>query len=415
MSDVSQDHPIQDEKKSSAPAETVPAVRSLRELIERVSGHAITSVESEGDAGLAEAMPFPFLALVGQTEMKLALLLCLVNPSVGGVLLVGPRGTGKTTAVRSLVDLLPQVPRSLCYYGCMPEDVESGGLDAVCPDCARKFALGEPLSVLDRVRLVDLPLNARLEDVVGGIDERLAVQDRTRIKRGLLAQADRNLLYVDEVNLLAGDLVNAILDAAAQGSYTVRRGPVSATYRSRFVLIGSMNPEEGKLRPQIMDRFGLRVVVRGLSGAADSDDCLEIYRRVHAYLQNPRRVVEQYMPETELARQEIQTARDLLPRVILPDSVARQGLSLIGDLHIDSLRAEITLFEAGRAHAALDSRLEVTAADLREVAPMALRMRRSVFMAEYFAGQDKEEIEMHTVLDRTLKLEKFDDPQPGGI
>jgi magnesium chelatase subunit I len=284
----------------------------------------------------------------------------------------------------------------------MPEDVESGGMDAVCPDCARKYAQGEPLSIMDRVRLVDLPLNARLEDVVGGLDERLVVHDRVRLKRGILAQADRNLLYVDEVNLLSGDLVNAILDAAAQGSYTVRRGPVSATYRSRFVLMGSMNPEEGKLRPQIMDRFGLRVVVRGLSGIADSDDCLEIYRRVHAYQQNPRQVVEQYTPETSLARDEIQTARNLLPRVTMPDSVARLGLNLIGDLHIDSLRAEITLFEAGRAYAALDGRLEVTPADLAEVAPMALRMRRSVFMAEYFAGQDKEETELHDVLAKTF-------------
>ena len=392
------------------PSDSTSQVRSLRELIERGSGRAIASVENESDAGLAEVLPFPFLALVGQTEMKLALLLCLVNPSVGGVLLVGPRGTGKTTAVRSLVDLLPQVPRSTCYYGCMPEDVETGGLDAICPDCARKYALGEPLSVIDRVRLVDLPLNARLEDVVGGLDERAAVHDRIRIKRGILAQADRNLLYVDEVNLLASDLVNAILDAAALGSYTVRRGPISATYRSRFVLIGSMNPEEGKLRPQIMDRFGLRVVVRGLSGVQDSDDCLEIYRRVHAYLQNPRQVVEQFAAETDLARREIQTARDLLPRVTLPDRMARLGLSLIGDLHIDSLRAEITLFEAGRAYAALDGRLEVTSTDIYEVAHMALRMRRSVFMTEYHAGQDNEEMELGAVLAKTLVDKSEDAP-----
>jgi magnesium chelatase subunit I len=397
-----QDQNSQDQEYPSPASDTTHQVRSLRELIERGTGRAIASVENEADAGLAEVLPFPFLALVGQTEMKLALLLCLVNPSVGGVLLVGPRGTGKTTAVRSLVDLLPQVPRSSCYYGCMPEDIETGGLDAVCPDCARKYALGEPLSVIDRVHLVDLPLNARLEDVVGGLDERAAVHDRIRLKRGILAQADRNLLYVDEVNLLASDLVNAILDAAAQGSYTVRRGPISATYRSRFVLIGSMNPEEGKLRPQIMDRFGLRVVVRGLSGVQDAEDCLEIYRRVHAYLQNPRRVVEQFAAETDLARHEIQTARDLLPRVTLPDNIARKGLDLIGELHIDSLRAEITLFEAGRAYAALDGRLEVTSSDLSEVAHMALRMRRSVFMTEYFAGQDIEETELGAVLAKAL-------------
>jgi magnesium chelatase subunit I len=414
LSDVGQGQPAKDQNDSNAPPGSAPAIRSLRELIERVSGHAITSVENEGDAGLAEVLPFPFLALVGQMQMKLALLLCLVNPAVGGVLLIGPRGTGKTTAVRSLVDLLPQVPRSLCYYGCMPEDVESSGIDAVCPDCARKYAQGEPLAVVDRVRLVDLPLNARIEDVVGGIDERLAVNDRVRLKRGILAQADRNLLYVDEVNLLSSDLVNAILDAAAQGSYTVRRGPVSATYRSRFVLIGSMNPEEGMLRPQIMDRFGLRVVVRGLSGAADSDDCLEIYRRVHAYQQNPRLVVEQYAPETNLANLEIQAARELLLRVKLPDSVARQGLRLIEDLHIDSLRAEITLFEASRAYAALDGRIEVTPADLSEVAPMALRMRRSVFMTEYFAVQDKEEEELRNVLTQTVSPDPPDKIQKPG-
>lgn len=197
-------------------------------------------------------------------DMKLSLLLGLINPAIGGVLLIGPRGTGKSTAVRSLVDLMPQVPRSLCHYGCLPEDIESGGLDAVCPDCARKYGEGEPLALMDNVRLIELPLNARLDDVIGGINERSVTHERVRLRRGILAQADRNILYVDEVNLLADEVVDAILDAVAQGSYTVRRGPLSAAYRSRFVLIGSMNPEEGHLRPQILDRFGLRVVVHGL-------------------------------------------------------------------------------------------------------------------------------------------------------
>jgi magnesium chelatase subunit I len=135
--------------------EEIPSrVRSLRELIDRATGRGAHTAEMEGDAGLAEALPFPFLALVGQKEMKIALLLSLVNPGVGGVLLVGPRGTGKTTAVRGLVDLLLEVPRSLCYHGCMPEDVETGGIDAICPDCARKYGAGEPLAAMDRVRLV---------------------------------------------------------------------------------------------------------------------------------------------------------------------------------------------------------------------------------------------------------------------
>jgi magnesium chelatase subunit I len=377
--------------------------RSLRELIERVSGRVFAGGDRSQlvaeDAGLLETLPFPFLALVGQREMKLALTLALINPAVGGVLLIGPRGTGKTTAVRSLVDLLPEVQRSLCYYGCLPEDIEAGGIDAVCPDCARKFAEGQPLAKLDSVRLVELPLNARMEDVVGGLDERAAVHDRMRVRRGLLANADRNLLYIDEVNLLDDEIVDAILDAAAQGRYTVRRGPISATYRARFTLIGSMNPEEGRLRPQIMDRFGLRVIVHGLD---EADQRLEAYRRVHAYQSSPRTTVAQYAEETGLLRMEIQSARDALPEVSLPEPTAQLGLSIVRELQIDSLRAEITLFEAARAYAAADGRTEVCAADLSEVAALALRARRSEFMLGFFASQQAEEKEIKDVIDTVL-------------
>jgi magnesium chelatase subunit I len=384
-------------------------VRSLRELIERVSGKGFNFPQAEADSGVAEILPFPFLAMVGQQEMKLSLLMALVNPAVGGVLLIGPRGTGKTTAVRSLVDLLPQVPRSLCYYGCMPEDIETGGIDAVCPDCARKYAQGEPLAKLDRVRLVELPLNARLEDVVGGLDERASIHNRMQLRRGLLSQADKNILYVDEVNLLKDEIVDAILDAAAQGSYTVRRGPVSATYRSRFVLIGSMNPEEGHLRSQILDRFGLRVVVRGLD---NPDERLEAYRRVQAYQTNPRLTVANYSAETNIVQDEIQSSRDALKNVNLPAVVAQLGLSIVKNLKIDSLRAEITLFEAGRAYAAADGRMEVTRDDLVAVAPMALRFRRSDFMDQYFASQQLEEKEILTIIESGLSDSTPPQPVP---
>jgi magnesium chelatase subunit I len=398
--------PIQNQDNEQA--ET--PIRSLQELIDRVSGRHLKPVPGEEDSGLAQVLPFPFLAIVGQREMRLALMLALINPAVGGVLLIGPRGTGKSTSVRSLVDLLPQVPRSLCYYGCMPEDVEEGGLDAVCPDCARKYGAGEPLAVMDQVRLVELPLNSRMEDVVGGLDERAAVHERLRLRRGILAQADRNLLYVDEVNLLSDEVVDAILDAAAQGQYTVRRGPIAATYRARFVLVGSMNPEEGQLRPQILDRFGLRLMVRGLD---DLEDRLEAYRRVRSYQMNPRRTVAQYAPETQIAREEIQAARELLDEVELPDSLANLGLALIEDLKIDSLRAEITLFEAARAHAAADGRVEVNQDDLLQVAPMALRLRRSAYMREYFADQQSEEAEMQTILTRVLGSQEPEGDQRG--
>jgi magnesium chelatase subunit I len=380
--------------------ETVQTVQSLRELIDRVSGKGFQPVKGEEDAGLAEKLPFPFLALVGQMEMKLSLILGLINPAVGGVLLVGPRGTGKSTTARSLVDLLPQVPRSLCHYGCLPEDIESGGIDAVCPECARKYGEGEPLASMDHVRLIELPLNARLDDVIGGINERAVVHERVRLRRGILSQADRNLLYVDEVNLLADEVVDAILDAAAQGSYTVRRGPVSATYRSRFVLIGSMNPEEGRLRPQILDRFGLRVIVHGLT---DQQERLEAYRRTQAYIENPRLTVAQYAEETSVLQAEIQAARDLLHQVQLSDEMAKLGLDLIEKFKIDSLRAELTLFEAARAHAAADGRTEVQAEDLRQTGLMALRFRRSSFMNEYITQQQTEDVEILALLDKTIK------------
>jgi len=386
--------------EESEPKERVAhPFRTLRELVDFVSGKSVPLLEAE--EGLrTEALPFPFLAIVAQKEMKLALLLGLINPSVGGILLVGPRGTAKTTAVRSLLDILPKVERSLCYYGCLPEDNETGGMDAVCPDCAKKYAEGLPLSAPDHVRLIELPLNARLEDVVGGIDERLAVtHERLRVHRGILAQADRNLLYIDEINLLADDIVDAILDAAAQGSYTVRRGPISATYHARFVLIGSMNPEEGRLRPQILDRFGLRVIVRGLDDLAER---LEAYRRVQAYLSNPRGVALSYSDGTLAAAEEIQSARARLPNVTLPDNVARPAIKLVQKMGIDSLRAEISWFEASRAYAAADGRDRVNPEDLQAVAPIALRLRRSQYMAEFLKSQQGEEDEMNLLL-KSLK------------
>src|SRR5512147_2035853 len=279
--------------------------RNLRELVDFVAGKSLPPLTAE-EGRVTESLPFPFLGIVGQHEMKLALLLGLINPNIGGILLIGPRGTAKTTAVRSLLDLLPQVERSTCFYGCLPEDIEVGGINAVCPDCAKKYGEGQQLTAPDKVRLIELPLNAKLEDVVGGIDERAALHERMRVRRGILAQADRNLLYIDEINLLGDDIVDSILDAAAQGTYTVRRGPVTATYRARFVLVGSMNPEEGRLRPQILDRFGLRVIVRGLDL---EDERLEAYRRVQAYLANARAMLNLYAEEISAATAEIQEAR----------------------------------------------------------------------------------------------------------
>ena len=382
------------EEKSEPKERVAHSFRNLRELVDFVAGKSLPSLTPE-EGRVTQALPFPFLAIVGQQEMKLALLLGLINPNIGGILLIGPRGTAKTTAVRSLLDLLPQVERSTCPYGCLPEDIETGGISAVCPDCAKKYGEGQRLTEPDQVRLIELPLNAKIEDVVGSIDERAAIHERMRIRRGILAQADRNLLYIDEINLLDDDIVDSILDASAQGSYTVRRGPVVATYRSRFVLIGSMNPEEGRLRPQILDRFGLRVIVRGLE---DAGERLEAYRRVQTYLANPRQMTGQFSAEMEAAATEIRYARELVRKVVLPDRIANPAIELVQRMGIDSLRAEITWFESARAYAAADGRNEVTTEDLQIVAPMALRLRRSQFMTDYLKGQLAEEKEMNALL-----------------
>lgn len=354
--------------------------------------------EPAPDLGLAEHLPFPFLAMVGQLEMRTALLLAVINPAVGGVLLIGPRGTGKTTCVRSLTDLLPYIEVSTCPEGCLPSDLDDNGNPDVCPECRAKLAAGEPISRYETVKLVELPLNARLEDVVGGVNERIAVQQgRVRLERGILARADQNLLYIDEVNLLDDIIVDAILDAAAQGSYTVRRGAMAGTYRARFVLIGSMNPEEGRLRPQIMDRFGLRVPVQGLS---TRDERLEVYTRVRRYQTNRRRFLVEWAEMTAAARDEIAWARELLRDTRLSDEAVEVGLALVQGLEIDSHRAEYAMFEAARAYAAADGRDLVSMEDIRAVAPMALRQRRSQFMMDFFARQSGEDTMIRDQIDR---------------
>lgn len=369
------------------------------QLLELLKGHSTAKQvldQPETDLGLAELEPFPFLGIVGQEEMKLALLLAVINPLVGGVLLIGSRGTAKTTAARSLIDLLPKQRRSLCPKGCTEDQLEEHGLDGICQDCAKKVGYGEPLTTEDRVRLVELPLNARLDDVVGGINERMVLeQQRVRLERGILAKADGNILYIDEVNLLNSQVTDAILDAAAQGFYIVRRGPQNLRYRSQFLLIGSMNPEEGQLRPQIMDRFGLRAVVKGLT---DPDQRFQVYEQSIFYRNNPEKLAAIYAEQTLALADEVSAARERLPDVTLHEDAVKLGLSLIQQLQIDSSRAEITLFEAARAHAAADERLEAVPADVQAVALLALRQRQSEGLVEFFEAQQVEDEKVEELL-----------------
>lgn len=373
-------------------------------LLLRMLSHAgarAVLAEEAADLGIADNRPYPFLAIVGQHEMRVALMLAVINPSIGGVLLIGPRGIGKTTAVRSLSEILPDVEVSDSEDGALLSDLSIPNAQVLFPESYEKYLAGQSISHYEPVKLVELPLNARLEDVVGGINERAAIQQqRVRLEKGILARADNNILYVDEVNLLADEIVDAILDAAAQGSYTVRRGAMTGTYRARFVLIGSMNPEEGRLRPQIMDRFGLRVNVRGLMA---KDERLEIYRRVHAYRRNPTQFIKQWEIATAATREEILLARELLKETTLADDAIDLGLELVQRLDIDSHRAEYTMFEAARAYAASDGRDIATVNDVRAVAPMALRQRRSPFMVNFFESQHEEDSLIRTEIDQIVQ------------
>jgi magnesium chelatase subunit I len=233
---------------------------------------------------------------------------------------------------------------------------------------------------------------------VGGINERLAIeQNRVRLERGILSFAHTNLLYIDEVNLLDDILVDAILDAAAQGRVTVRRGPMTAIYPSRFVLVGSMNPEEGPLRPQIQDRFGLRVVVAGLS---EPEQRLEVYRRVRAFREHPYRLIGTLAEDTIAFGEELIRARELLPNVELTKEAEQLTLRMVQELDISSHRAEITTLEAARAFAAADERQVATEEDVIAIAPMALRQRRSAFIQEFFQASEQEDAEIEASWDR---------------
>ena len=374
-------------------------ISSLKELIEIASGKNISHYDFQHDSGIAEPLFYPFLGIVGQFEMKLALILTLINPNIGGVLLIGPRGTAKTTSVRGLVDILPFVESSSCQYGCLPEDLETNGIEGVCPECAKKISENIPLSEISKVKIIELPLNTNLDSVTGSIDEIYHKSNKMQLKRGILSLADKNILYIDEVNLLSNEIINSILDAAAMGKYTVRSATRSSTFRSRFTLIGSMNPEEGNLRPQIMDRFGLRVVTRGLDNNAER---LEAYFRASHYLSNPYEFIQIYRDENNTARQEIENARKFVWKVKIDPNIAKFGIELIKDLNIHSLRAELTLFEAAKALAATENRDQITTEDIKSIAPIALRLRRSNYITNFIESNEAENDEINSSLDKIL-------------
>ena len=315
------------------------------------------------------SVTFPFSAIVGQEEMKLAILIAAIDPSIGGVLVFGDRGTGKSTTVRALAALLPKMRVVVgCHYGCDP-----GAEKVLCEECRTRKAHGALKSHLVAVPVVDMPLGATEDRVVGALDlERALAQGVKAFEPGLLARAHRVFLYIDEVNLLEDHLVDLLLDVAASGENVVEREGISIRHPARFVLIGSGNPEEGELRPQLLDRFGLSVEVKT---PGDLPTRIEVVRRRDAYERDPEGFVAHWKKDDDKLRKHIVAARTRLPEVDVPDAALERAAQLCMGLGTDGLRGELTLMRAARAVAAFDGDHAVTDAHLRRVAPPALRHR----------------------------------------
>ncbi|MFE6524951.1 putative cobaltochelatase [Streptomyces sp. NPDC057794] len=342
--------------------------------------------------------PFPFTAVVGQDDLRLALLLNAVSPAVGGVLVRGEKGTAKSTAVRALSALLPAVSVVPgCRFSCDPASPDPG-----CPDGPHETSGGAERPA----RMVELPVGASEDRLVGALDiERALAEGVKAFEPGLLADAHRGILYVDEVNLLHDHLVDLLLDAAAMGASYVEREGVSVRHAARFLLVGTMNPEEGELRPQLLDRFGLTVEV---AASREPDQRVEVVRRRLAYDDDPAAFAARWAEEEAAVRARIVAARELLPSVRLGDGALRQIAATCAAFEVDGMRADIVMARTATALAAWAGRTDVLAEDVRQAALLALphRRRRNPFDAP---GLDEDK------LDETL--EEFggsqdDDPDP---
>ncbi|MFI5885950.1 putative cobaltochelatase [Streptomyces sp. NPDC051554] len=345
--------------------------------------------------------PFPFTAVVGQDDLRLALLLNAVSPAVGGVLVRGEKGTAKSTAVRALSALLPEVAVVPgCRFSCDP-----AAPDPACPDGPHETGPGAQRPA----RMVELPVGASEDRLVGALDIERALSEGVKaFEPGLLADAHRGILYVDEVNLLHDHLVDLLLDAAAMGASYVEREGVSVRHAARFLLVGTMNPEEGELRPQLLDRFGLTVEV---AASREPDQRVEVVRRRLAYDDDPAGFTVRWADEESAVRQRIVAARELLPSVRLGDGALRQIAATCAAFEVDGMRADIVMARTATALAAWAGRTDVLAEDVRQAALLALphRRRRNPFDAP---GLDENKLD--ETLEEFAEPEPDDDPDPDG-
>jgi magnesium chelatase subunit I len=308
--------------------------------------------------------PFPFSAIVGQEEMKRAIILTAIDPSIGGVLVFGDRGTGKSTAVRALASLLPSIKVAEgCPYNCTE-------IGSDCPYCRENV----PKNLVEKkTPVIDLPLGATEDRVLGALDlEAALVEGKKSFEPGLLARANKGFLYIDEVNLLEDHIVDLLLDVAASGENLVEREGLSIKHDAKFVLVGSGNPEEGELRPQLLDRFGLSVEV---SSPKDVEQRVEVVKRRDAFETNYDDFITHWQLEDSKIREKILSARELIKKVITPDNIIHDCAKLCLALGADGLRGELTLLRSTRSHAAFNGDTIVNRTHLKEIAASALRHR----------------------------------------
>lgn len=313
---------------------------------------------------------YPFTGIVGQDEMKLALMLSVIDPNLGGVIIMGHRGTGKSTAVRALAGLLPSIKKVRgCVFGCDPDKQNE-----LCQDCAGKLSCGERFGIeRGAVPVVDLPLGATEDRVCGTLDiERALVEGVKAFEPGLLARANRGFLYIDEVNLLDDHLVDVLLDAAASGRNIVEREGISISHPARFVLVGSGNPEEGELRPQLLDRFGLYTQITTIT---DLDQRVEIVERRERFDDDPAAFEAEFAAAEDQLRKQITRAKKLLARVEVDRRLLMSIAELCVSLKVDGHRGELTIARSARALAAFEGRTRANADDVERVAVMSLRHR----------------------------------------
>ena len=313
---------------------------------------------------------YPFTAIVGQEEMKLALLLNVIDPKIGGVMIMGDRGTGKSTTVRALVDLLPNIQVvANDPFNSDPEDPE-----LMSQEVREKKALNQTLEIINRkITMVDLPLGATEDRVCGTIDIERALTDGVKaFEPGLLARANRGILYVDEVNLLDDHLVDVLLDSAASGWNTVEREGISISHPARFILVGSGNPEEGELRPQLLDRFGMHAQIGTVKEASSR---VHIVQQRASFDQSPVEFRETYADSQQELREKILAARDCLPTVEIEYESRVKISQICSELNVDGLRGDIVTNRASQAIAAFENRTRVTPHDIFRVIPLCLRHR----------------------------------------